>query len=205
MEAKRQLVHLSGLLFVALAQFTGGGMAALYFFMIAATFLLYSEHVRRERKRLAGFLETMEKRIRGFITGFERAGAARPFLGAFWFYAGCGIAFLLFPMPAASAACAMLAVGDAASTLLGTRFGRHRAAGSKTIEGSAAFFVCALLVALVFVDVRLALAGSIAATFTELVPEARPLLAVKKKGMLDDNLLIPVISGLVMALLSKLL
>jgi len=201
MESRRQLLHLSGLLFVALAQFTGGLAAAIYFFMIAATFLVYSEYVRREKKRLAGFMDVMEKRIRGFASKFERDMIPRPFLGAFWFYVGCGTAFLIFPLPAASAACAILAVGDALSTLFGSKFGRHVLVGKKTVEGSVAFFAGAVLVSLMFVGAWAALAGSVAATAAELLPDTALLSRAKKMGLLDDNLLIPVVAGLVMVLL----
>ena len=200
MEAKRQLVHLSGLLFVFLAQFTDGAVAAFYFFMIAATFLLYSEHVRREKKRIVGLLDMVEKRFHDFVVRFEREGASRPFLGAFWFYVGCGIAFLLFPLAIASAACAMLAVGDSLSTFFGKKCGRHRLIGSKTLEGSAAFFTGAFLASLLFVGPWLALAGSVGAVLAELAPEAGPLLAARKRGFADDNLLIPVMAGFVMML-----
>ena len=40
MEARRQLIHLSGVLFVLLAQFTGREFAIAYFFIIAGTFLV---------------------------------------------------------------------------------------------------------------------------------------------------------------------
>jgi dolichol kinase len=201
MEVRRQLIHLSGLLFVILAQYTGGFLASVCFLMIAATFLIYSEHVRRERKRLLGLLEGMEKRIRDFAIGFERPGVARPFLGAFWFYVGCGISFLAFPMPVASAACAMLAVGDSFSTIIGSKFGKRALIGKKTIEGSVAFLVASLLIALIFVDPRLAIVGAIAATISELLPEAGRLGRARSRGLIDDNFLIPIIAGLVMTLL----
>lgn len=201
MEAKRQLIHLSGLLFVVLAQITGGLAAAVYFLMIAATFLLYSEHVIRERKRLTGLLDSMERRIRNFAIGFERSESPRPFLGAFWFYVGCGLSFLIFPIPVASAACAMLAVGDSFSTLIGSRCGRNKLLGNKSLEGSSAFLISSALIALIFVDIRLAIMGAIAATVSELIPETIWLRKYKSRGLIDDNLLIPIIAGLVMSLL----
>jgi len=205
METSRQLIHLSGLLFVLLAQFTGGGMAAFYFFIIAVTFLIYSEHVRRERLRLQGLLERMEKRLRGFATRFERTDAARPFQGAFWFYMGSCIAFLLFPLPIASSACATLAVGDSLSTVFGKKFGRHMLVGSKTLVGSVAFFAGSVLISLLFVDIRLGLLGAFAAALAELIPDAGPLIHAKRRGIIDDNLLIPVIAGFVMVLATLLI
>ena len=200
MEARRQMIHISGLLFILLAQFTGRLAAAALFFMIAATFLIYSEYVRREEKRLAGFLHTVEKNIRSLAIRFERKGLSRPFLGAFWFYAGCGIAFLFYPIPIASAACAMLAVGDSLSTLAGTRFGRHRLIGSKTAEGSIALITGSLLISLLFVGPLTALIGSVAAALAELATEVGPIKSVRDRGFIDDNLVIPIIAGLAMLL-----
>jgi len=49
-EFPRQLVHVSGLLFIILAQLIGGLLTAFYFFIIAATILLYSDYIRSEQK-----------------------------------------------------------------------------------------------------------------------------------------------------------
>jgi len=199
METRRQLIHISGLLFVLLAQTAGRTATVFYFFTIAATFLLYSEYARREKRRFSGLLGSMEKQFREFITRFERPDSARPFLGAFWFYVGCGLAFLFFPIAIASAGCSMLAVGDAISTLVGKHLGRHMIIGEKTLEGSLSFLVSAFLISLLFVDVRLALVGSLAATAAELIPEVRRLKKIRKMGYLDDNLIIPLLACLFMS------
>lgn len=199
MEIRRQLIHLSGLLFVLLAQFTSGRVASFCFFLIALSFLAYSERLRRERSRLARLVGALEGKVMDFAMGFERRDTARPFLGAFWFYAGCGFAFLLFPMHIASASCAMLAVGDSVSTMVGLKLGRRRIAGKKTLEGSLAFFFSSFLVSLLFVTPYLSLIGAAAATAAELVPETGALSRMRRKGFIDDNLLIPVIAGLFMA------
>jgi len=103
MELPRQIIHLSGLLFVLLAQFTGRLPAASLFLIIAAAFLAYSEYVRRENS--GGLLDKLEGRIRGLAMRFERPDVSRSFIGAFWFYFGCSSAFFLFPLPVASASC----------------------------------------------------------------------------------------------------
>ena len=103
-ELNRKLVHISGLLFVVLAQLTGRWMAAFYFLTIATTLLIYSEHVRREKRRFSRLVERIERDFRKAVLRMERPDAARPFAGAFWLFFGCGIAFALFPLPVASAA-----------------------------------------------------------------------------------------------------
>ncbi len=200
MEHKRQAVHLSGLLFVLLAHVVGSPLISAYFFMIALTFLAYSEYVHRESQRLSGMLSSMENRFRSFLTGFERP-ETRPFLGAFWFYAGCGLAFLAFPIGVASAGCAMLAVGDAVSTLVGKNLGSRKLVGKKTVEGSLSFFLSSLAIGAVFISLPVAAVGALAATAAELIPESNRLKGARKAGLVDDNYIIPIAACLVMSLI----
>lgn len=197
-EVSRQLVHVSGLLFILLAQFVGGLLTALYFFMIALSFFIYSEYMRREERRLGNFIRMFESGLRDFVAKLERKNIARPFTGAIWFYLSCGLAFLIFPLPVASAAGAMLAVGDSLSTIIGTRFGKHRILGNKTLEGSLVLVIASFLISLVFVSPYPALFGSITAGIAELIPDVKRLRNLKESGWLDDNLLIPLLAGLVM-------
>ena len=82
-------------------------------------------------------------------------GIARASYGEFAFVGGVALAFVLAhgDKPAYVAAILALAFGDAAAALVGRRFGRHPFAvgrARKSLEGSAAFFVVALLVCAVF-------------------------------------------------------
>lgn len=187
-ELPRQMVHLSGLLFVIFAQFVGREAAISYFSLIALFFFMYAWYVRNQEKRLESFLGRFESKFRDFTMQFERKGA-NPFTGALFFYVGCTLAFVFFPFTVASAACAMLSVGDALSTLIGKKFGKRKI-GSKTFEGSLACFLGSLAAGAFFVNPYLAVAGAAAAALTELVPRV------------DDNLTIPLASGLVMFLVT---
>lgn len=197
-EIRRQMVHIAGLLFIVLAQFTSKWIAASYFLLIAATFFIYSEHIRREKKRLHGILQCFEGRFRDVVMTLERADAPRPFHGAFWFFMGCGVTFVLFPLNIASAACAALAAGDGMSTIAGTRWGRHKLVGRKSWEGSLAMFAFSLGFAALFVGPVIALIGAVAATIIEILPETKILQKHKRLGFIDDNLLVPLVSGAVM-------
>ncbi len=188
-ELSRQVVHLSGLLFVILAQFVDREVTIITFLTFTVFFFLYSWHVRSQGKKLSRFIHRMESRFRDFALGFEREDVRNPFTGAMLFYAGCTLSFLLFPLPVASAACAMLAVGDSLSTIVGIKFGRHKI-GRKSLEGSLACFIFSFAAGSFFVNPFLALAGAVAASLIELFPR------------IDDNLTIPIISGLVMFLLT---
>jgi phytol kinase len=82
-------------------------------------------------------------------------GIARASYGEFAFVGGVALGFVLAhgDKPAYVAAILALSCGDAAAALIGRRFGRHPYAlgrARKSLEGSAAFFVVAVLVCAVF-------------------------------------------------------
>jgi dolichol kinase len=206
-EISRQLVHLSGLVFVLLAQFTGGFAVSLIFFIIALVLFLYSEYVGRGKGFLR-FMGRVEKRVRHVAFKLDRDGIKRPFMGAFWFYFALGLTFLIFPLEIATASGLILSIGDSLSTIVGLRYGEHKIFGRKSIEGSLVFFlssflITAALLGYVLVGVHPALVsltaflGSISATFIELIPEAEKIRNWKNKEIVDDNWLIPLFSGLV--------
>ncbi|MBI4175853.1 MAG: hypothetical protein HY518_01500 [Candidatus Aenigmarchaeota archaeon] len=197
-EHSRQLVHLSGVVFVLFAQAWGGPAAALYFLAGALFFLAYGGIVRKEARKL----KALEGRLREFALSLERENVPRPFTGAFWFYFSCGLAFLAFPFQIASAACIMLAVGDSLSTLVGIRYGMHHLLADKTLEGSIAFFATSFIAGLIFVSPIMSLGGAIAATAAEMVPGIGKLRNLKGRGLIDDNLTIPLIAGAAMLLIS---
>lgn len=103
------------------------------------------------------------------------------------------LAILMFDKPVAVCAMAFIALGDATAAMVGRRWGRHKF-GNKSFEGSSGFFVaaaiCAILLHLVYHDsfpLIVGLAGALLATFVE---------ALSTRS--DDNLTVPIISGLFM-------
>jgi dolichol kinase len=100
---------------------------------------------------------------------------------------------LIFPKIIAINAITVLIISDTTSALIGRRFGRHRFFG-KSLEGSTAFFVSAMLVILVAPKIHYVLAeyfiGFVAA-FVGAIVEAIPI-------KIDDNLSIPISVGFVM-------
>lgn len=188
-EWSRQLVHLSGVLFVVLGQFLPGRATAAVFFLIALTFLLYSIYIRREANRFQRYLHLLDKKVRPTLLKFERQGV--PFQGAFWFYVGCGLAFLLFPLGVATVACLILAISDSLSTLLGHHLGKRRWRG-KSIVGTGAFFISAWAIAWFFLPSQALLAAA-AGVLGELLPALVP--GLQQRGWVDDNLLIPLFVG----------
>ncbi len=204
-EISRQIIHLAGFIFILLAHVTGKFTMSMVFFLIALLFFIYSEFVRKDRG-FSGTVRMVESSVRGVAFRLDRQ-VKRPFLGAFWFCFGLGLTFLIFPIEIATAAGLILAVGDSLSTLVGMGYGRHKIVGNKTLEGSITFFLVSFLMAMFSLGIMfdgvdaipaIAFIGSISATFLELIPEVNFVREWKRKEIVDDNWLIPLISGLIM-------
>lgn len=195
----RQFIHLSGILFVLLAQFIGS-VVSIYFFMISFILIFWAWHIKSTIENSENVISRLEHGFRDAVMKLERKNVKIPFTGAIWFYIGCGIAFFIFPLHIASAACIILSVGDAFSTIVGKRFGRKRIFGVKTFEGSIAFFISSLFAALLFVSIDIAIIGCLTAMVTEMLLGHEKILKNPRTRWLNDNLLIPILAALVMFL-----
>lgn len=193
-EISRQLVHLSGIIFVILAQFIGN-IVYLYFFLAAIFFVVYSEYVRQEQKQINRVINYMESKIRGIATGLERKTAKRQFMGAFWFYFGCGLTFFIFPFEIATVACVILSVSDAFSTLIGHKYGKTKMVGNKSLEGLLAFIISGVIVTSFITNFWAALAAVLVGAVAEMIPDIPQLNKLKANHIVDDNYLIPLLSA----------
>ncbi len=111
--------------------------------------------------------------------------------GTTYYMTGVLLAVLLFPQRVAVVSVLFLVLGDFAAGAVGRRWGRMRLPGGKSLEGSAACFLTCLAVAVPLVGWRAATGGALAAT-----------LAESLELPVDDNLLIPPVSGAVLLWLS---
>lgn len=187
----RKLYHLAG----------GLGLLALYsilgreraLFVYTALFLvvLAVEAARLTNPALNQFILT---RFGSFI----RPSEANRLTGTAPYIFGIGLSLYLYRSDIATAAICFLAFGDVAATTIGERYGKTKI-GKKSLEGTLAFIVAAMAAGLLlpFAGVSLMhgiiFAGALVAAGVELLP-----LPV------NDNLLIPVVSGGVMELLVRL-
>ena len=113
------------------------------------------------------------------------------FTGATWVFISAFILALFFPKHIAACAFAVFMVGDGFAALVGRRYGKiFWRGGRKTLEGSMAFLVSALVVVLMVPGVKF-MAGawaSVGACLAEALP-----------GPLNDNLRSPLVAALIMA------
>lgn len=97
---------------------------------------------------------------------------------------------LFFPKVIAVAAFSMVAISDTVAALTGKAFGRHRF-GHKSLEGSAAFLLSAIVIVSLVpnLNMQAGLLMAVTATVTE-------AFVIRIRGFkLDDNLTIPLISA----------
>ncbi len=126
------------------------------------------------------------------IREHEMAG---DFTGATYILLTVCATIAMFEMPIAVAALAFIIIGDSLAALIGRKFGRHRF-WNKSLEGSLACLAGTLVVAALAPEIAwpIAVTGAVVATVVEALP-----LGV------DDNVTVPILSGLSMTLLVRIL
>ena len=123
------------------------------------------------------------RRFDATLGSMLRPGERRGLTGATALAIGAALAVLFFPGRSAAVGILYAAFGDAAAALVGRRFGRLIYRSGRTVEGTATFFLVALLIGCTTLDATF-LAAAVAAAVVTLV-EAAPI-------PLSDNLLIPI-------------
>lgn len=186
----RKLYHLFG----------GVGLLSLYYFLgrerallIYSALFLIVLVVDITRLKVPAFNQFIYARFGSFI----RPNEANKLTGTAPYVLGIGLTLMLYRTDIAIAAICFLAFGDVAATTFGERYGKTKI-GQKSLEGTAAFVVAAAAAGflLSFVGIALMpgliLIGAIVAAGVELLPQR-----------VNDNLVIPLVSGGVMELISR--
>jgi dolichol kinase len=132
-----------------------------------------------------------DRLFRPLIRAHEQAG---DFTGAFYILGAMVVTIALFSKPIAIAALSFTIVGDTLAALGGRLWGRHRLGARKTVEGTLAGLLGCILVALAapHVPLWIGLPGAAVAAVTETATDKT-----------DDNVTVPLVSGLAMTLLLK--
>jgi phytol kinase len=134
--------------------------------------------------------------ISWFLRTFERQGVW-PGKGAIFFTAGTFLVVFLFPQDIALASIMILTFGDSVAHIFGRFFGKipHPWNNFKLIEGTMMGFFTGAITAAVFVPFTEAFVASAVAMAIESIELKYRKLAV------DDNLIVPLVSGIVIWLL----
>ncbi len=194
-ELARKGTHLGAMVMPVGYYLLGLTRVEMLYIMIPVTLVMIIVDIARLR-RWAFWTGFARKIIGRLIRQHEEAG---DFTGASYILLSTCFTVALFDKPVAIAALSFIIVGDSFAAVVGRKFGRHRLGrpfGSKTWEGSLACLVGTLLVAALApgLAVPVAVIGAIAAAAIEAMPFG-----------IDDNITVPILSGLIMTLVMKIL
>jgi len=144
-------------------------------------FFIFFDIVRHHNRTIRGIYE------RYLIGTVIREKEQYRFVGSTYFMVGTCLCIWLFDKAIAIVSLLVLIVSDTLAALVGSAIGRIPLFGVKTVEGSMAFLLSAVLIVFLYPGIPLlpGLAGAFLATLVESLP-----LGV------DDNLLIPLVIGL---------
>ncbi len=186
LETRRQFIHACGFVFSFFVLWAGHVLSIIGLGIISLSVFLIAEAYKRDIKLPIVCL---------MIDHGERTEVIEetPARGAMLFFFGSFVSAILYGnhIRVVAATIVILAFGDSVSTLIGKNFGRHKIPYNKmkSIEGSVAGAIAALLGAMLFVNLQIAVVGA----FSGMLVDSLPL-------SFDDNITIPVFSGLIMSL-----
>ncbi len=118
--------------------------------------------------------------------------------GGFYFGLGVALSLLLFPKPAVEAGCLAMGFGDAASTVVGSRFGSRRLRSGRSLEGALAFAATTILAVGAFRMLACGDAPAEAALWAGVAAVSGAVVELFS-GPIDDNLTVPVLTSAVLA------
>ncbi len=189
-ELIRKSIHLTSLSIPVVYYFISRNTALAILIPLALAFSL-SDLARLAFPR-AGALYT---RFFGFLLRSHEVRASKPRLnGATFVLLSAVICVWFFPKVIVITAFSILIISDTAAALIGRRYGRHPFR-EKSVEGTTAFFVTAMLVVALAPKIEYMAAEYLIGTVAAIVGTFVEALS---GDLIDDNLSIPVSIGVVM-------
>jgi len=140
------------------------------------------------RSQVTFISKFFEKYLSFMMRNFEKQGSLT---GATWGFVGALVTIILVPQPFSLLALFFLAFGDTLAALVGMKLPFIKI-GNKTLSGSLACFITCLFIGIILdfeISSEIILIGALSATTAELI-------SIK----INDNILIPVLSGCAMYL-----
>jgi dolichol kinase len=180
----REMLHASGFFIPVVAVLVGVPVTAGFIAIVLGLYAV-SEYLRTQGIKMP------------LINNITRRAASenelyQVVLAPVYFAVGILLTLLIFPAPANAAAIGIFALGDSAASIFGRFFARTSMPlnKDKSLEGTVAGFFFAFLAGLFFVSPPLAAVGALIAMLIEFLPLP-----------INDNLLIPLTTGLALTLL----
>lgn len=187
-ELRRKVIHFAGLVIPFFYYFFPDDKKSLAVVILSAVALVYFT------SELLRFVYPPINRL--LIMRFSallRKDEHQKVTGSGYYLIGALLSIILFSKMIAIVSMMFLIFGDFFAAVVGIKWGRTKLIRSKSLEGSAACFLSCLAISLPLLPPHVALTGAFIATLAELLPLK-----------INDNLLIPILSGLAMHLMSNL-
>ena len=185
-ELQRKSLHLAMIVIPAWVYFTPRNTALLG--LIIATFVTVA----------VDLLRLSDHRLKRFFARFFRSLIRRHeeehLIGSTYYMIAALLSVIVFDREIAIAALVFLVLGDSIAAIVGKRFGRPMYWGKSPHGSIACFLVCVGAGIPLLGDWRLAIVGAAAAAIAEALPVP-----------MDDNMRVPILSGVVMQLVAQLL
>ena len=178
-ENRRQFIHfLFGSVFIALL-ITQGTQTTLIALSTIFVIGLAISYTIKKGVKIPGLMSVVKRVERDYEKHL-------PGKGALLFFAGAIVTMVLFQRQEVVLGALIVAIyGDAASTVIGIRFGKHRIADKKTIEGTIGGIITSLVFLSFIYPIPIAAAAAITGMLAELLP-------------IDDNFTIPIAVGTIL-------
>ena len=181
----REAIHMSSFLLTFVCKYFLGNILLASLILLVAVFYMLSE-VARVRGINIPILSsiTWSAANKTELYGFA--------MSPIHFALGIAISLLIFPAPISYVAITILTLGDGCAHIFGMKFGKNRLPFNKgkNLEGTICGLLFAFLGATIFVDPTRALIAAAVGMFVEGLPSP-----------INDNLTIPLVSGLVLMLI----
>jgi dolichol kinase len=195
-EVQRQLIHLlTGITLIYIIR-TVGNRALTVLMLLIAFYVLMSAVIIMNKLPLS---------LSTFLCRWGRPAKQHvPLQGTILLLCGITLSFILFPENVIYASIVIVAFGDSIATAVGVVFGNHKLPYSKrkTVEGTVSGTIAAFLAASLFVTPLQALVGAVGGMLLESFLDLQTIRELNSQTILrfffNDNLLIPIFSGLLM-------
>lgn len=186
----RKLIHLSNLIIPAAYIFLIPEKYSFLLILSCFTILFIVIDIGRTRVKIIQSL--FDRFLNYMMRGHELGGRLT---GATWAMIGALITIILFPPKIAVLALLFFSFGDTAAALIGMKYGNHKI-GQKSWEGFLGGLAVCLLIASVFplLPFTICAMGAVGAMVIETLPTP-----------FDDNLKMPIGSGMIMLLVTPFL
>lgn len=193
-EVSRKLIHLSSLWIPAFIYFVPQNISITFFaFILSGDALLEYGNYKRWRwaRRTFGVLFYRTLRSKELVHDHFEA------TGSLYVLSAAILCPLMFSQTVATIALTIMLTSDTCAALFGKAFGTRKLYKKKSLEGTSAFFLCTLLVLMLYTPIYPVTYASIIAAFLATLCEM-----FEDKLEIDDNLSVPLVIGIILTLLN---